>query len=225
MVLCQSEFKIDRPSPGLPRVSPRPHTEALGTRLPLPQMRYLTLGPRKLKSRYSLNTVGIFSCEIAHSLSVLLLIIKFAEKRRGIWYKHASNPSVFRILPFISVRLSFSLTTSREIESFLYDCRITPETTKALGWISASFIVHGKSQHYEKFVAYLKIKWCFLVRRLSSWKFKTRDLFASISRSYSYIIHKIWSYLQEFTRGTFSRILNLWPSTSILTRGLKSRND
>ena len=31
--VSQSEFKIDRPRPGLPRVSPRPHTEALGTRL------------------------------------------------------------------------------------------------------------------------------------------------------------------------------------------------
>jgi hypothetical protein len=46
MVLANSEFKIDRPRPGLPqsrspslrssglpRLSPRPHTEALGTRL------------------------------------------------------------------------------------------------------------------------------------------------------------------------------------------------
>ena len=32
--VSQSECKIDRPRPGLPRVSPRPHTEALGTRLP-----------------------------------------------------------------------------------------------------------------------------------------------------------------------------------------------
>ena len=31
--VSQSEYKIDRPRPGLPRVSPRPHTEALGTRL------------------------------------------------------------------------------------------------------------------------------------------------------------------------------------------------
>ena len=31
--VSQSECKIDRPRPGLPRVSPRPHTEALGTRL------------------------------------------------------------------------------------------------------------------------------------------------------------------------------------------------
>jgi hypothetical protein len=31
--VSQSERKIDRPRPGLPRVSPRPHTEALGTRL------------------------------------------------------------------------------------------------------------------------------------------------------------------------------------------------
>ena len=29
--VSQSECKIDRPRPGLPRVSPRPHTEALGT--------------------------------------------------------------------------------------------------------------------------------------------------------------------------------------------------
>jgi hypothetical protein len=33
--ISQSECKIDRPRPGLPRVSPRPHTEALGTRLML----------------------------------------------------------------------------------------------------------------------------------------------------------------------------------------------
>jgi hypothetical protein len=31
--VSQSECKIDRPKPGLPRLSPRPHTEALGTRL------------------------------------------------------------------------------------------------------------------------------------------------------------------------------------------------
>ena len=31
--VSQSECKIDRPRPGLPRVSTRPHTEALGTRL------------------------------------------------------------------------------------------------------------------------------------------------------------------------------------------------
>ena len=31
--VSQSECKIDRPRPGLPRLSPRPHTEALGTRL------------------------------------------------------------------------------------------------------------------------------------------------------------------------------------------------
>ena len=31
--VSQSECKIDRPRPGLPRVSPGPHTEALGTRL------------------------------------------------------------------------------------------------------------------------------------------------------------------------------------------------
>jgi hypothetical protein len=31
--VSQSECKIDPPRPGLPRVSPRPHTEALGTRL------------------------------------------------------------------------------------------------------------------------------------------------------------------------------------------------
>jgi hypothetical protein len=31
--VSQSECKIDRPRPGLPRVSPRPHTEALWTRL------------------------------------------------------------------------------------------------------------------------------------------------------------------------------------------------
>ena len=31
--VSQSECKIDRPRPGLPRVSPHPHTEALGTRL------------------------------------------------------------------------------------------------------------------------------------------------------------------------------------------------
>jgi hypothetical protein len=31
--VSQSEWKIDRPRPRLPRVSPRPHTEALGTRL------------------------------------------------------------------------------------------------------------------------------------------------------------------------------------------------
>ena len=35
--VSQSECKIDRPRPGLPRVSPRPHTEALGTRLRLRQ--------------------------------------------------------------------------------------------------------------------------------------------------------------------------------------------
>ena len=29
--VSQSECKIDRPRPGLPRLSPRPHTEALGT--------------------------------------------------------------------------------------------------------------------------------------------------------------------------------------------------
>ena len=34
--VSQSECKIDRPRPGLPRVSPRPHTEALGTRLARP---------------------------------------------------------------------------------------------------------------------------------------------------------------------------------------------
>ena len=34
--VSQSECKIDRPRPGLPRVSPRPHTEALGTRLVVP---------------------------------------------------------------------------------------------------------------------------------------------------------------------------------------------
>ena len=33
--VSQSECKIDRPRPGLPRVSPRRHTEALGTRLGL----------------------------------------------------------------------------------------------------------------------------------------------------------------------------------------------
>ena len=31
--VSQSEFKIDRPRPGLSRLSPRPHTKALGTRL------------------------------------------------------------------------------------------------------------------------------------------------------------------------------------------------
>jgi hypothetical protein len=31
--VSQSECKIDWPRPGLPRLSPRPHTEALGTRL------------------------------------------------------------------------------------------------------------------------------------------------------------------------------------------------
>ena len=31
--VSQSECKIDRPRPGLPRLSLRPHTEALGTRL------------------------------------------------------------------------------------------------------------------------------------------------------------------------------------------------
>ena len=31
--VSQSECKVDRPRPGLPRLSPRPHTEALGTRL------------------------------------------------------------------------------------------------------------------------------------------------------------------------------------------------
>ena len=31
--VSQSECKIDRPRPRLPRDSPRPHTEALGTRL------------------------------------------------------------------------------------------------------------------------------------------------------------------------------------------------
>jgi hypothetical protein len=31
--VSQSECNIDRPRPGLPRLSPRPHTEALGTRL------------------------------------------------------------------------------------------------------------------------------------------------------------------------------------------------
>jgi hypothetical protein len=31
--VSQSECKIDRPRPGLPRLSPRPHTGALGTRL------------------------------------------------------------------------------------------------------------------------------------------------------------------------------------------------
>ena len=40
--VSQSECKIDRPKPGLSRVSPRPHTEALGTRL----CRYLTCAPR-----------------------------------------------------------------------------------------------------------------------------------------------------------------------------------
>jgi hypothetical protein len=33
--VSQSECKIDRPRPGLPRVSPCPHTEVLGTRLVL----------------------------------------------------------------------------------------------------------------------------------------------------------------------------------------------
>ena len=33
--VSQSECKIDRPRPGLPRVSPRLHTEVLGTRLDL----------------------------------------------------------------------------------------------------------------------------------------------------------------------------------------------
>ena len=32
--VSQSECKIDRPRPGLSRVSPRPHMKALGTRLP-----------------------------------------------------------------------------------------------------------------------------------------------------------------------------------------------
>ena len=32
--VSQSECKIDRPTPGLSRLSPRPHTKALGTRLP-----------------------------------------------------------------------------------------------------------------------------------------------------------------------------------------------
>jgi hypothetical protein len=31
--VSQSECKIDRPRPGLSRLSPRPHTKALGTRL------------------------------------------------------------------------------------------------------------------------------------------------------------------------------------------------
>ena len=35
--VSQSGCKIDRPRPGLPRVSPRPHTEALGTRLHFPK--------------------------------------------------------------------------------------------------------------------------------------------------------------------------------------------
>ena len=33
--VSQSECKIDRPRPGLSRVSPRPHMKALGTRLSL----------------------------------------------------------------------------------------------------------------------------------------------------------------------------------------------
>ena len=36
--VSQSECKIDRPRPGLPRLSPRPHTEALGTRLAPPTL-------------------------------------------------------------------------------------------------------------------------------------------------------------------------------------------
>ena len=31
--VSKSECKIDLPRPGLPRLSPRPHTETLGTRL------------------------------------------------------------------------------------------------------------------------------------------------------------------------------------------------
>jgi hypothetical protein len=39
--VSQSECKIDRPRPGLSRVSPRPHMKALGTRLGLtPTRRY-----------------------------------------------------------------------------------------------------------------------------------------------------------------------------------------
>jgi hypothetical protein len=36
--VSQSECKIDRPRPGLSRLPPRPHTKALGTRLPSKQM-------------------------------------------------------------------------------------------------------------------------------------------------------------------------------------------
>ena len=35
--VSQSECKIDRPRPGLSRLSPRPHTKALGTRLNITQ--------------------------------------------------------------------------------------------------------------------------------------------------------------------------------------------
>jgi hypothetical protein len=38
--VSQSECKIDRPRPGLTRLSPRPHTEALGTRLRFPCIKF-----------------------------------------------------------------------------------------------------------------------------------------------------------------------------------------
>jgi hypothetical protein len=50
--VSQSECKIDRPRPGLPRVSPRPHTEALGTRLGYMFFIVIPLKNSKLKTLY-----------------------------------------------------------------------------------------------------------------------------------------------------------------------------
>ena len=50
--VSQSECKIDRPRPGLSRLSPRPHTKALGTRLPWILIGRITiLVPRALLTR------------------------------------------------------------------------------------------------------------------------------------------------------------------------------
>jgi hypothetical protein len=61
--VSQSEWKIDRPRPGLPRVSPRPHTEALGTRLLplLSQSRSPSMPVRRLRVSIALEKSNWFT--------------------------------------------------------------------------------------------------------------------------------------------------------------------
>ena len=115
--VSQSECKIDRPRPGLSRVSPRPHTKALGTRLT-----YCTnLVPRACDPREGIEGSGIIRYRKPRILAKIELRIPFQWPIRFL--PETDYPRAFVSFPRIAGSGN-EIGTAREIRSAVFICFI-----------------------------------------------------------------------------------------------------